>query len=232
MAATFHGRNRKAPWMFENTQSPRLHAAGGVWRMLFRLLILCVLWAGAGMAQFSAGLKGGVPLTDFISFASNPTQTIRSKSSGFILGPEVELHLPAGFGVEFDALYRNFNYKTSTNLVDALLSSSASHAWEFPLLIKYKVPSVIVRPYLAAGFAFDRWTGLKQVTNVIGVTNSHVGVTNTGVVLGAGFEIHALVIRISPEVRFTRWGAKDLTDLGGLMRSSQNQAEFLIGVTF
>ena len=218
--------------MFGKPQFPYGRAADKVWLPLLKVLLLWLLGASSSSAQFSAGLKGGVPLTDFISFASNPTQTIRSKSSGFILGPVIELHLPAGFGVEFDALYRNFNYKTSANFVDTLLSSSAGHAWEFPLLLKYKVPSLIVRPYLAAGFAFDRWTGLKQVTNAIGVTNSHVAVTNTGVVLGAGFEIHALVIRISPEVRFTRWGAKDLTDLGGLIRSSQNQSEFLIGVTF
>src|SRR3989442_1765058 len=118
MAATFHGRNWKIPWMFESAQFPRIRAAAKVWSPMLKVLLLCLLGAGSGMAQFSAGLKGGVPLTDFISFASNPTQTIRSKSSGFILGPEVELHLPAGFGVEFDALYRNFNYKTSKNLVD------------------------------------------------------------------------------------------------------------------
>lgn len=221
-------RNYRAPCLLEK---PQFATTRAVWA-LSKPLLLCLLAAGAGMAQFSAGLKGGVPLTDFISFASNPIQTIQSKSSGFILGPVVELHLPAGLGVEVDALYRNFNYKTSTNLVDTLLSSSTGHAWEFPLLLKYKVPSPIVRPYVEAGFAFDRWTGLKHVTNALGVTDSRVGVTNTGVVLGAGFEIHALLIRISPELRFTRWGAKDLTDLGGLLRSSQNQAEFLIGVTF
>jgi len=98
--------------MFGKPQFPYGRAADKVWLPLLKVLLLWLLGAGTGLAQFSAGLKGGVPLTDFISFASNPTQTIRSKSSGFILGPEVELHLPAGFGVEFDALYRNFNYKT------------------------------------------------------------------------------------------------------------------------
>src|SRR5437879_1607827 len=90
--------NWRIPWVFEKPQFADGRTATRVWLPLLEVLLLCLLGAGAGVAQFSAGLKGGVPLTDFISFASNPTQTIRSKSSGFILGPEVELHLPAGFG--------------------------------------------------------------------------------------------------------------------------------------
>jgi len=53
-----------------------------------------------------------------------------------------------------------------------------------------------------------------------------------GVVLGAGVDIHAIVMHISPEIRFTRWNAAQISDAAGLLHSNQNQAEFLVGFTF
>jgi hypothetical protein len=66
----------------------------------------------------------------------------------------------------------------------------------------------------------------------VGLTKSDVSGVNTGVVLGGGLELKLPFIRISPEIRFTRWGAKNITDLGGVLHLNQNQAEFLIGITF
>jgi hypothetical protein len=45
-------------------------------------------------------------------------------------------------------------------------------------------------------------------------------------------DVKVLVIHITPEVRFTRWGAKHFIDPIGLLNSKQNQAEFLLGITF
>ena len=56
--------------------------------------------------------------------------------------------------------------------------------------------------------------------------------TTRGFVLGAGLDVKVLLIHISPEVRFTRWGAKHFVDPNGLLNSKQNQAEFLVGITF
>ena len=53
-----------------------------------------------------------------------------------------------------------------------------------------------------------------------------------GYVLGGGVDLKVLVIHITPEVRLTRWGAKHFTDLTGAITSKQNQAEFLLGITF
>jgi hypothetical protein len=51
-------------------------------------------------------------------------------------------------------------------------------------------------------------------------------------VLGAGLDVKALLIHIAPEIRFTRWGARHFIDPNGLFNSKQNQAEFLVGITF
>ena len=158
-------------------------------------------------------------------------ETFQSNTTQYIVGPTVELHLPGGFGVEADALYRHFHYTASANLVDALKSSTASNAWEFPLLLKYKLPGAFVRPYLDAGVAFDHWSGTRELRLLNTFTSSTSG-ANAGFVAGAGIELRLPLVRLSPEIRYTRWGSVTVSDLSGLLHSNANQAEFLIGVTF
>ena len=50
--------------------------------------------------------------------------------------------------------------------------------------------------------------------------------------IGAGLDIHALILHVSPEFRYTRWGAQHFLSSNGGLGSSQNQAEFLVGITF
>lgn len=198
-----------------------------------RLVLLWLAVTTGASAQVSFGVRGGLPFTNLFSAVSNPGETFTSSSTQFIIGPTVELHLPAGFGVEVDALYRNFHYSASTNLVDELVNSTASNAWEFPLLLKYRTPGHFVRPFLDAGVSFDRWSGFKQITSAAGLSStSNPSGVNTGFVAGAGIELPLPVVRLSPEIRYTRWGAGSITDLGGALRSNQNQVEFLVGLTF
>ena len=55
--------------------------------------------------------------------------------------------------------------------------------------------------------------------------------TSTGVLIGGGVDIHALFLHISPEVRYTRWTSQHFA-LDNLLNSKQNQAEFLLGISF
>ena len=210
---------------------------------------LLALAAGVACAQpFSAGIKVGLPLTDFIDTVNSGTFQASSHTNRYVLGAEAELHLPAGFSVEFDALYRHFNYQSLSNLVDAATSAYAtSNAWEFPLLLKYKFRSRLVRPYVEGGVAWDTIQGLSDtITTFVSTTGvgSHTTTTTTtsspselthsttmGAVLGAGIEIKALVIKISPEIRYTRWTNQHF-NAANLLNSNQNQAEFLVGITF
>jgi hypothetical protein len=173
---------------------------------------------------FSAGVKVGLPLTHFLNTVNGVTS---SSTNRYIVGPTLELHLPAGFGVEFDALYRHFDF---TNVVgsgvNAITSTGRSGAWEFPLMAKYRFPSRIVRPYVAAGIAWDTLSG---VTNAVGITTTNS--TVTGAVLGGGIDIHAIVIHVSPEIRYTRWTSQHF-NISNVLNSNQNQAEFLVGITF
>lgn len=193
-----------------------------------------LLAASGVFAQLSFGVRGGIPFTNFFQAASNPEETFTSSGTRFIIGPTVELRLPFGLGLEADALYRNFHYTASTSLVDELLRNTASNAWEFPLLVKYRTPGAFVKPFLDAGVAFDHWSGTRQITAPVGAftSSSSTSGSNAGFVAGAGIELHLPLVKLSPEIRYTRWGAASVADLGGALRSNQNQAEFLVGVTF
>lgn len=199
-----------------------------------KLLLVFLMASTGAFAQVAFGVRGGVPFTDFYNSPSNALATLQSNSSRFILGPSIEVHFPANFGIEADALYRHFSYNALSNPVPALTSinSGASNSWEFPLLVKYKMSVPLVRPFLDAGVAFNHWSGFKEITNSVGLTKSNVSGTNAGVVLGGGLEFHVPFVRISPEIRYTRWSSSNLSDFGGILRSNQNQAEFLIGLTF
>ncbi|MBM3775865.1 MAG: PorT family protein [Acidobacteria bacterium] len=179
------------------------------------LLIAAGSWI-SGQAQVSAGVKAGVPLTDFFEVASSPRFGFTSETKRYLIGPTFELRLPAGLGFELDVLYRRFRY-------DIAGRRTTGTAWEFPLLFKYRFPGILVRPFVDLGVSFDRFSGLRQAAELSDRVNK-------GFVAGAGFEIRALILRISPEIRYTRWADEPFND--PVFRWSKNQAEFLVGFTF
>jgi len=214
-----------------------------------KLLCFSLLGALSALAQpVSFGVKGGVPLTDFFNITGqgnlNQFASYLSSTNRYIIGPTIELRLPFGLGVEFDALYRHLNYNSRFMGVDTFTTSATTgNAWEFPLLAKYRFPSKIARPYVDAGIAWDTLSGLTQsITTTVfptHTTNSSTSNppelqhnTTTGFVIGAGIDIHALFLHVSPEIRYTRWGSEHFLSPGGGLASNQNQAEFLLGITF
>lgn len=204
-----------------------------------RILFLFLAGAVCAFPQFTAGIKAGVPLTDFFDTVSSPNFGFNSDTKRYVIGPTVELRLPGGLGFEFDALYRRFHYEGEISNGDAMTSRTKGGAWQFPLLAKYRFPFPLARPYVLGGVAWNTLTGLRQdVTSLVtgrSSTDEPAELrerTTTGIVLGAGLEVGALVIRISPEVRYTRWGSSQFRGPNDALRSNRNQAEFLVGFTF
>ena len=210
---------------------------------IMRPLFLFLLGAISAFSQpFSVGLKAGVPLTDFFHTVQNVSASVPNR---YIIGATAELRLPAGLAIEGDVLYRHLNYtdRVPTTPTTTTTDRATASAWEFPLLVKYRFPTPIARPYFAAGVAWDTLSGLTDTVTqtVVPVFSSSTTSTskpsslsnNTtmGFVIGAGIDVHALVIHISPEIRYTRW-ANPHFNLNGIVNSNQNQAEFLVGITF
>jgi opacity protein-like surface antigen len=208
-----------------------------------RFLLLLFVGAVAAFPQsIGFGLKGGMPFTDFTNAVSSGTINWTDNTRNYIVGPTIELRLPFGLAIEADALYRRFNYNqyiggtTGTTHV-----STSGNAWEFPLLAKYRFKVPIARPFIAGGLAWDTLSGLTQsVRNAVAstgvISSSHPNelnqTTTTGFVLAGGVDVKLLFLHIAPEIRYTRWGAKHFLDPNGGLNSNQNQAEFLLGITF
>lgn len=198
-----------------------------------RSLAIFLLTACAGFSQpFGAGLKAGVPLTDFVNAAGNGNLSYLAHTNRYVVGPFAEVRFPFGLGVEIDALYRRIEYTATQG---SNITSVTSGAWEFPLLLKYRFHGKIARPFLDAGVAWDSLQGLQEsilAGTPIGAPASVRHNTVNGVVFGGGLDVHFLVIHIQPEIRYTRWGDKHFLDVTQLLKSNQNQAEFLVGISF
>jgi opacity protein-like surface antigen len=214
---------------------------------IMKALCLLLLAAAAGFSQpFSFGVKGGVPLTDFVDAVRTQNFTASTNTNRYIVGVTGELRLPFGLGVEADVLYRHFGFSsiggTSGITTTSTAKDTTSSAWEFPLLAKYRFKGKIVHPFVDGGVAWDKLSGLTQTVTkaVAGITSSTTTSTPSelnqsttiGYVMGGGVDVKVLLIHITPEVRLTRWGAKHFLDPNGNLTSKQNQAEFLVGITF
>lgn len=206
--------------------------------------LLSLALAAAACAQpFSAGIKVGAPITDAFNIATGKTN-FSAGTQRFTIGPTAELKLPFGFGIEVDALYRHLEYNYASSAVslngDIISAGTKASSWEFPILAKYRAPIPLVKPYLVGGLAFNRITGIKQTLACVGGAcsrpfNDIAHNSNVGIVLGTGLQVNALLLKISPEIRYTRWGFANFDAsgaLGSTLRSNQNQAEVLVGFTF
>jgi hypothetical protein len=166
-------------------------------------------------------------MTDLLDARTGAFYAYTSVTNRYLIGPAVEVKLPFDLGVELDALYRRFRYTVAGCKVYPYCSNGrrvTGNAWEFPLLAKYRFRSGIVRPYLDAGIAWDAVTGANADHGVV-----------TGFVTGGGLEVRAGHLHISPEVRYTRWFSQHFTNTSfeyGILGSNQNQAEFLLGLSF
>ena len=194
---------------------------------------LPVLFALATFLAYSQplmfGVKGGVPLTGLLDVTIPNYPGVAATTNLYILGPTVELRLPENLAIEFDALYRHFHYRSAISPVGA----SQQNAWEFPLLLKYRLPGRLVRPYIDGGVAWDLLEGVfanEPTPTQINPTAQLISKPSAGVVIGGGLDFHSLFLHISPEVRYTRWMTQPFEAFG--LASNQNQVEFLLGVTF
>ncbi len=191
------------------------------------------------------GLKVGAPLNDAYNatnlgivlssgLGSSGNVAPGGYSSGakrFLVGPMVELRLPFSVSIEADALYQSVGFRRlqAFSMVPQPSIGAANidaSAWEFPVLLKYKFKGIpLVKPYLGAGLSFKRITGID---NLVELANK----TSTGVVLEGGLEFKLLLLRISPEVRYTGYTVSSFTSPNGLLQTNKNQLAVLVGFSF
>jgi hypothetical protein len=205
--------------------------------MIKTLLPLFVTAAGLFAQPIGLGIKGGVPLTDLFDSGDN---TVDTDTKRYVVGPMLELRLPAGLAIEVDALYSRANFSSVFGAAGSILTAPFdANSWEFPILLKKKFGgadaiAASARPFVGAGASFRRLSGLGTVGSFItGNRSGSVDRNNTGFVAGGGVEFKALFIRIAPEFRFTYWGTDHFTEgLANIFQTNKAQGQFLIGLYF
>ncbi|MBM3745853.1 MAG: PorT family protein [Acidobacteria bacterium] len=188
--------------------------------------LLTLLSAAAAVAlpqRLSFGVKAGAPFQDVVKSESWKGLRYEPQSGRYMLGPTAELLLGGYFSVELDLLYRPVKYRT--HFAD-IVGEVAGSSWQFPLLGKVRLSRNMVAPYVAAGVAFNSLRGLKNLPELSDSSTS-------GWVFGLGLEGRLPIVRLSPEVRYTRWRKANLgRPADGFSLSNLNQLEALVGITF
>jgi hypothetical protein len=180
---------------------------------------------------FSAGIKVGAPVTDpfsdatFSALSTGGTVHSFSDAKKFLIGPMVELHLPFGFSINADGLYRPLRLVQISALPNVTATGKISTnytSWEVAPVVRYRfLHTPIVKPFAEAGPSFRFLAApLDQA------------LSDRGFTLGGGVEVKLLRFRIAPELRYTRWGSDHISPQTFFFQSDQNQAELLVGFAF
>ena len=193
-----------------------------------KVFALVLLAAGASSAEvFSFGLRTGIPVNNLLT-STAPRFQVRTHR--YTLGPTFELNLPHGLAFEADLLYKRLEYSYSPPGSSIIQNTSATvnaSRWELPVLLKYKIGGQHFQPFLDLGGSFNRVVHIEGM-NVVELRHRHT----QGVVIGAELKRQFGPLRLTPEVRFTRWADRNFGVHDAPLRSNLTQAEFLIGFEF
>jgi len=212
--------------------------------MQMRTLILTAAFISLAVSSIgqsiSIGVIGGARLTDDLTGAG-----ATSVSRHYVVGPTVDIGLPFGLGVEIDALYRREGYQTSFgSFAYNVFSDERANSWEVPVLIKYRLPFPIIKPFVEAGYAPREMHGsissdyVQLFPTTLPVQHTNTGTnwpTSHGIVIGAGVNVAVGHLRLAPAVRYTHWNNAAITGLygdGPSWQSTQNQADILVGISW
>jgi hypothetical protein len=192
--------------------------------------------------SLSIGVKGGVRASDDFQYGAT------SESRRYVVGPAATIALPLGFAIEFDALYRRQGYSASYGTpVYTSSIREADNVWEFPLLVRYRVPFPRIRPFAEAGWAPRITHGsedlsgsylsqLNPTTYTYYSGRSHTAwPTMHGAVVGGGIQFTAGRLQVAPEVRYTHWTRQAISGSfpdGPDYGSTQNQLDILLGISW
>jgi hypothetical protein len=88
--------------------------------------------------------------------------------------------------------------------------------FEFPVLAKYRLPIRDIKPIVEAGPSFR-------------AGGSNYGLRRFGFTVGGGVQFNLPVIRLSSDLRYTRWDSNSLIYND---QPNSNQVELLFGISF
>lgn len=208
-------------------------------QMLRVLSLYLVLVYGLFAQSVEFGIKGGLPISEVSSVVPFGRGGGTTTLNRYTLGPTVEITLPFRLAFEADLLYKRLHSAGAARLgpYPVFYATQQANSWELPLLAKLRLSRGPVSPYVVAGPSLHwirahtttRTTILAGTSEATTSATTSEGFHQTGVSAGGGIRLKLGILRLSPEVRYTHWPAKE-RDLNPF--PIEHQAEFLLGITF
>ena len=210
---------------------------------------LLLLVAGGCYAQtVGVQLSVGVPVSDFKAveqpFVYGYIESFSNRYIGGIFG---ELRFGNRLSIEVGSLYHRVHLAGFTRAVVLYPQWSVravGGAWEFPVSGKYRFTRGTTAPFVAAGPALrrTRLSGDQTTVTYTGGLPSPVSVTTPvsesfvsgGWTIGSGLDMQLGKIRVSPQVRYVRFGAFTCVGCGPVIRDfpALNSVYVMLGAGF
>jgi hypothetical protein len=194
--------------------------------------------------------------------ASSSIDRYNSVTKRLLIGPAFRVDLVRGLGIEFDALYERVNYdhaiasaSPTASFFSRSFEQTTANRWQFPLLLQYTGTVSKTKFFAEAGPSISRIANSRSTISSINSTGSSTtsstssfagqGGTLAGITAGAGVDLPFFHQHLRPEFRYSHWfspstGATiDQARIVGTavltsptFRTNQNEATFLLGLTF
>ena len=158
-----------------------------------------------------------------------------------LLGPTVRVQTTSGFGFETDLLHKDIEFEYSVGRPGLAYGSyrMSANVWQLPLLLNYERRFGKLTPFVYGGWTVRWTTGAMragqyciQLPSIVctpftetGLSEGDRQITN-GPAAGGGVGFGAGMLRLSPEVRFTRWLQRAIAQ----PPSAQNEVDLLLRV--
>ncbi len=173
---------------------------------------------------FSFGVKAGVPLTNVYTTDQIANGGASASEQRFTIGPTAEVHLPLHLSIEADALWRRSSF---SEIGPVGYFHPSVNDWQIPILAKYELTLGPLHPFADGGLVY-RHVSLSA-SSLLQPTNPNTA----GVAVGGGITLKLLHLRLSPEIRYTRWPTPPFSSTyAGPVSSTGNQVDLLVGLTF
>ena len=200
--------------------------ANSIRASIFAATLLLVAAPPASSQMFSFGVRVGVPLTTVYTTQGIADGGAFASEDRFTIGPTMEVHLPFHLSFEVDALWRQSSFSTVGGHFNGNLDSSVND-WQVPFMAKYERKLGPIHPFIDGGVVY------RHVSTSSSSVPPPTNPSTAGVTAGGGVTLKLLRLRLSPEIRYTRWSTPVFSSAyAGPVISTRNQADLLVGVTF
>ncbi len=200
------------------------------------LLSALLLPACAEAQVFSPGLVVGIPLNHALASTAGYSEATGRYTFGLSAG----IRLGRRFAFDAELLYRRIDFGLTPGS-----DLAAAHRLELPMMLRYRIPGLRLRPFVHAGISFNRiiavngadmckHTALGEEVYCIGGTAAAIlrHRHTHGPLAGIGLSFRWRRIELSPELRITRWIDRSFGTQDSPLRSNLTAIDLLCGFRF